>query len=211
MNPPREGCPAMRPNIVLVDLENVQPDTLERLMPEHFRVLIFVGPHQTKIGIDLARSMQRLGSRGDYIQVSANGKNALDFHIAYHLGRLAVQVPDAYFHIVSKDTGFDPLIAHLKAQKVYAARVPSVDQIAALKLGPAAPAPQRLDAVIERLRKPNTTRPRSRKTLGTTINALFQKQLTDDDIAKLIGNLVDKGVVEIDAADKVSYPETVAV
>lgn len=200
----------MRPNIVLVDLENVQPDTLERLVPDHFRVLIFVGPHQTRIGIDLACSMQRLGSRGEYIQVSANGKNALDFHIAYQLGRLAVQQPDAYFHIVSKDTGFDPLIAHLKAQKVLAARVPSVDEIAALKLSPAAPAPQRLDAVIERLRRPNATRPRSRKTLGTTINALFQKQLTDDDIAKLIGNLVAKGVVEIDAADKVSYPETAA-
>ena len=49
----------------------------------------------------------------ELVRLTEPGKNALDFHIAYYLGQLALKEPDAFFHIVSKDTGFDPLIQHL--------------------------------------------------------------------------------------------------
>ncbi len=65
---------------------------------------------------------QSLGSNAEYVILEAAGKNALDFHIAYYIGVLSSQEPTAFFHIISKDSGFDPLIKHLKDRKVIAQR-----------------------------------------------------------------------------------------
>ncbi len=107
----------MRTNYVLIDLENVKPAAFELLNHDHFRVMVFAGSNQPKVPVDFADSLQRLGGKTGYIMISGNGPNALDFHIAYYIGRLAAENPNAYFHIISKDTGFDPLIRHLKTQK----------------------------------------------------------------------------------------------
>jgi len=117
------GGKGMRTNHVLVDFENVQPASLMALVSEPaFKVLVFVGASQTKIPFEFAASMQALGDNASYVKISGNGSNALDFHVAYYIGRLAAGDPTAYFHIISRDTGFDPLITHLKAQKILAAR-----------------------------------------------------------------------------------------
>ena len=52
----------------------------------------------------------------------------LDFHIAYYLGDLAVKEPDADFYILSKDTGFDPLIEHLEGRKYKCAGYRQLEQ-----------------------------------------------------------------------------------
>ena len=119
----------MQTNYMLIDLENVQPASLAGLDAEFFKVLIFVGASQTKIRFELASVAQKLGDRAAYIKISGNGSNALDFHIAYYIGRLAQQDPTAYFHIISKDTGFDPLIEHLKSQKIGATRSKDISEI----------------------------------------------------------------------------------
>lgn len=85
----------MRINYVLIDLENVQPSSLAGLEAEFFHVLIFVGANQAKIAFELASAIQRLGERARYIKISGNGSNALDFHIAYYIGRLAQEDPTA--------------------------------------------------------------------------------------------------------------------
>ena len=51
------------------------------------------------------------------MKIGGNGKNALDFYLAFYVGDLAAKDPEAGFHILSDDTGFDPLIKHLKAPK----------------------------------------------------------------------------------------------
>lgn len=81
----------------------------------------------------MAKSLQKLGSRADYIKLSGHGSNALDFHIAYYIGRLAAIEPSAYFHIISRDTGFDPLIQHLRSQKILAGRVRTIANIPVVK------------------------------------------------------------------------------
>jgi hypothetical protein len=43
-----------------------------------------------------------MGERGEYIKVAGAGRNALDFHIAYYIGRIASQAPEAFFHIISR-------------------------------------------------------------------------------------------------------------
>ena len=76
----------MRNNIVLIDFENVQPESLELLAQDHFRVLVFVGANQARLPFEVAASLQKLGARAEYIKISGNGSNALDFHIAYYVG-----------------------------------------------------------------------------------------------------------------------------
>ena len=101
----------MRTNFVLIDSENVKPDYIEKLKQEHFRVIIFVGANLKRLEFPIVNAVQSLGSNGSYVQISNHGPSALDFHIAYYIGRLSAAHPDAYFHIISKDKGFDPLTA----------------------------------------------------------------------------------------------------
>lgn len=51
----------------------------------------------------------------------------MDFHIAFYIGRLATAQPDARFTIVSKDTGFDPLVRHLASLKVACNRTATIN------------------------------------------------------------------------------------
>lgn len=125
----------MRKNIVLVDFESVQPESLAALAQDHFRVLLFVGSAQAKLPFELAAAMQRMGDRAEYVKISGTGPNALDFHIAFYIGQLAAQDPAAFFHIVSKDKGHDPLIRHLKSKRILAGRSATIDAIPLVKAG----------------------------------------------------------------------------
>lgn len=73
----------MRRNIVLIDFESVQPDSIEALNHEHFHVLLFCGANQSKVAFEIAATLQKLGPRAEYVKISGVGPNALDFHIAY--------------------------------------------------------------------------------------------------------------------------------
>jgi hypothetical protein len=58
--------------------------------------------------------------------------------------------------------------------------------------------------VLADLRKRGATRPRTVKTLTNTVNALFQKQLTELELASLLDRLQVDGVVSVNGT-KVSY------
>ena len=201
----------MRINYVLIDLENVQPASLAGLDADFFKVLIFVGASQTKIPFELASVAQRLGERAAYIKIAANGSNALDFHIAYYIGRLAQQDPTAYFHIISKDTGFDPLIQHLKTQKIGATRSKDISESPLLKAANSKTLQEKTAVVIANLKQRGASRPRTVKTLSSTILSLFQKQLPGEELTLLLAELQSSGAITI-TENKVSYalPETVA-
>ena len=194
----------MRINYVLVDFENVQPASLDALAQDHFQLMVFVGASQTKVPFELAASLQRLGPRAEYIKIAGNGANALDFHIAYTIGRLSATDPTAYFHIVSKDTGFDPLILYLKSKKVFADRVKAIDEIAQVKAANSKLPAERLDVVLLWLRQNTASRPRTVKTLSSTIASRFQKQLAEDEVAALVDELVSRGHIAV-VGSKVSY------
>jgi hypothetical protein len=129
----------MKTNYVLIDFENVQPESLAMLNREHFHVMIFTGATQKKVSIKLAKAIHEMGKNAEYIEISGKGNNALDFHIAYYIGQLAAKEPTAYFHIISKDTGFDPLISYLKTKKISAARETDIGEIPLVKAPPLAP------------------------------------------------------------------------
>jgi len=194
----------VRTNYVLVDLENVQPDSLEQLAHDHFKLLVFVGSSQTKLPFELVASLQKLGAQAEYIKISGNGSNALDFHIAFYIGQLAAADPTAYFHIISKDTGFDPLVQHLKSKKVFAGRVKAVSEIPLVKASNTKTPTSRLGVVISKLQQLKASRPRTVATLRSTIASLFQNQLPEDEVTTIVRALEVGDFVSI-AGTKLTY------
>ena len=187
----------MRNNYVLIDFENVMPENLDLLDQEWIKVMLFVGMNQTKLPFAVVKAIQKLGSRAQYVEMAGTGHNALDFHIAYYIGRIAVTDKDAYFHIVSNDTGFDPLIAHLKQEHIFADRVTKIEGIPALiqaKVVAKSPA-ERIEFATDRLLKPNVTRPRTRKTLLSHVAAMFLKALPEEEVAVIVDGLFKSGCV----------------
>jgi len=194
----------MRTNFVLVDFENVQPKDIGLLKEGPFKVKVFLGPNQSKIPVSLAAVLQSLGSNAEYVILEAAGSNALDFHIAYYIGVLSCQDPTAYFHIISKDSGFDPLIKYLKGRKVFAQRSCCIADIPFFKPTlPAAPDVQ-LEVVIADLIRRKASKPRTQKTLLSTLHALFKKELSEQQLSQLFASLCSRGVVKVDGT-KVSY------
>jgi hypothetical protein len=194
----------LRTNYVLVDFENVQPKNMELLQGGPFKVKVFLSSTQAKIPLGVASALQVFGTDAEYIQIEGSGNNALDFHIAYYIGRLAAETPDAYFHIISKDTGFDPLIKHLKIQKIYCQRSVSINDIPLLKISNAKSVAEKVEAIIDNLVKRKASKPRTVKTLGGSIKALFVNQLGDDELDSLVEQLVKRGVVKV-SDGKVTY------
>ena len=194
----------MKIEYVLVDFENVQPKNLGLLSGGPYKIKVFVGANQAKIPLEMARALQAFGPDAEYIQIDGTGANALDFHIAYYIGRLAAENPGADFHVISKDKGFDPLIKHLKAQKILCRRSTSIADIPPAKKSKFASATERLDAVIDNLVKRKAAKPRTLKTLRSTIKALFANQLADEELDGLIEQLTERGTIRV-AEGKVHY------
>ena len=197
----------MTTQFVLVDFENVQPKNVTLLSTGPYKIKVFVGANQVKIPVEMARALQAFGPDVEYLQIDGHGRNALDFHIAYYVGRLAAEIPDASFHIVSKDTGFDPLIKHPKAQGISCQRAKSLADVLMAKASRLERNPQRVVAVLENLAKRKAARPRTLKTLRSTINALFGNQLGDEDLDLLIGQLTERGAIKV-SDGKVHYELT---
>ena len=200
----------MRTNYVLIDFENVTPDNLDLLDQEWIRVFLFVGKNQTKLPFPMVKAIQKLGSRAEYVEMTGTGHNALDFHIAFYIGRISATDKDAYFHIVSNDTGFDPLITHLKQEHVFSDRVSKIEEIPALAQANAvSKSPvERIDFAKERLVRPNAARPRTRKTLTSHVAAMFLKTLSEDDVAAVVEGLFKCGCVHEDGKRLIYSDET---
>ncbi len=194
----------MRTNYVLIDFESVQPESLAVLEHDHFKVLVFIGASQAKVPFEVAAALQRMGTKAEYVRISGHGKNALDFHIAFYIGQLAAADPTAYFHIISKDAGFDPLINHLKSKNIYSARSPSIDEIPLVKSGNKTTPEEKARLFVGKLRQPKATHPRTLKTLSSHIAAFFQKQITEDETAAVIARMQKLGFIAI-TDGKVSY------
>lgn len=196
----------MRTNFVLIDFESIQPESIALLEDAHFEVMVFVGASQSKVPFEIVESMQRLAAHGHYIKISGNGKNALDFHIAYYIGRLAHEKPDAFFHIISHDQGFDPLIQHLKIKKIFASRSSSIEEIPVVKAALKRSARDRADQFIEHLRLPKSTKPQKLKTLTSAIDTFFKKQLSEEELNEVIAELGKSKAIVFADNNKINYP-----
>lgn len=194
----------MKNNYVLIDYENVQPKNLAILNGHEFKVVVFVGANQARIPFELASALQSLGSNAEYVKIGGNGPNALDFHIAFYVGQLAAKDPDGYFHIISRDTGFDPLIKHLKEKKIFAQREKELAEIPLLRISNATSVDEKIEAIVKSLAARGHARPRKVKTLSNTINALFLKKLEESELKAIIEEMKKQKLIAVEN-EYVSY------
>jgi hypothetical protein len=196
---------AVKTDYVLIDFENVQPKDLSLLAGHPFKVIVFVGSNQGRIPFDLARALQAMGQNAEYIQISGSGRNALDFHIAFHLGELASKDREGYFHVISKDKGFDPLVRHLKERGIKVRRVGGLTEMPIAGIVSPKTDDERVDVIVKNLKIRRHSRPRRRKTLASSINSLFMNKLESSEIDTLIEALEHRGVVTVETSGKVGY------
>lgn len=201
----------MTREILLVDYENVQQIELARL-GEGTDVVIFVGAGQKSVPIELVTAAQKLGPRVEWQRIEGTGKNALDFHIACHLGRILERSPAVRCVVLSKDKGFDPLLSHLNKIGLKCRRIETMSD-AAREAEPsgnqvhkhtmpeagreaATTGDQGYKRVVEVLGKSEKkTRPRKRKTLAQYISSIFQKKISQPDIEGIIETLLAKKMI----------------
>ena len=192
--------------ILLLDYENLQPADLSPLQNEATKVFIFVGAKQKKLPTNFAISAQPLGKDVEYVKIVRSGKNALDFHIAFYLGRLAERTPKSRFIVVSNDSGFDPLISHLRGQGLNVRRTASLSEIASAG-SPKHPSSKHrsnkkeLAAIVANLRA------RKRQTLENSI-AQLMKSLSAQERRDLIQGLCDQGYLAIEN-ETVTYKQPI--
>lgn len=215
----------MATNYVLVDFENVQPDSLAALAGGAFRIKVFVGASQARgrISFELSHSMQMLGANAEYVKIARSGPNAVDMHIAYYIGRLIEKEPNAFIYIVSRDTDFDPLVEYLQSAGVAAKRAKTIAEIVRSAPKPKAPAPapkaprshvppprrahsDKLAPIIKQLHS-LSGKPATRKKLSQTIANYFRQHggpLADSAIEQLIEDLIRMKYIT-QSGTKVSY------
>lgn len=206
--------------LLFVDYENVPKVDLSGL-PGDVTVPFFFGASQRTVPTAFLKEALKLGERFVPIDIEGQGKNALDFHIAYYLGEYLKSAPDADCVILSRDKGFDPLVRHLAGRGFKVRRVGTLGDA----FGSAEPAPARsrakrtaaarpraetraepahaprhpeLDRAVEKLRRmPARNLPQRRKALAATLHSAFARKLDAAAIEHLIDALVRAGRVRV--------------
>lgn len=175
-----------------IDYENVQ-DIKVDVIKKTVKVMIIVGEDQAKVPIDLVQKTQPFGNAVEWIRVNGKGRNALDFFIAYFLGKDIAADSGKQFIIYSKDTGYDPLINHLKKSGIKVKRIVSFQELNRNKV-------IRIDEVGIKKVKENlkkvaaNKRPKKRSSLSGFIVALL-KGTSKQDIDNIIEDLFIKKIV----------------
>jgi hypothetical protein len=194
-------------NYVFVDYENV-PDVDHSLIGARtVHLTLLLGARQTKLDAALVEKLMAHASAVQLVRLNSSGKNALDFALAYYMGRAAQADPNAHFHIVSKDTGFDPLIEHLRTRHVHARRHPDYSTLtfSTPPKPPAAGPDDTLQRVLEHLRKNTNNRPKRKATLIAHLTAFCGKTSTVAEVEAVIERLRQARHLSIGDKEAVSY------
>lgn len=182
---------------IYVDYENFNKlDSLVEIKGKYF---FFIGENQTKINSSLVYSTN--GMDVTWVKIKGNGKNALDFHIAYYLSKNDFDKNVEHL-ILSKDTGFDPLIEHVKEKGINVGRITTLSEISSKykqkDLG-------ECEQIVKILKKrPERHRPKSLEKLKSYMKAQI-RNLNDMDIEKIIEEMIKKNIINLSENSKLKY------
>jgi len=194
-----------RINYIFVDFENVQDFDLDLIAGKAIKVFLIIGQQRKSLSLDLVKKIHRYHEQVQLIESEGASRNALDLVLAYQVGAQSSTDSNGYYHILAKDKDYDPLIEHLKAKGILAsrdeqfARIPALVDVSQLSLE------ERVERVIESFRKNHKSRPTRKKTLLSTIHALFRKQLTAEAVQQIVGTLLARKVIEFTPKEQVVY------
>ena len=194
-----------RTNYIFVDYENIHEVDLDLVADKPVVVILVLGERHKNLPVDLVEKFLKYPAQVRLVKTGRSGRNALDFVLAYRIGVESVANPRGSFHVVSRDTGFDALIHHLKANHIFAARHESFAKALGGSDGTTPPFEQRINVVTERLTKNKKNRPKREKTLRSQINAYFGKQLSERELDETLKVLVNRKLFEISPRGSVVY------
>lgn len=229
-----DTTPHLPVNHVFVDLENVKTIDPSVIGGKNLTLHLFLGPHNKKLDIEVVEKLLENSQTVKMIRSPKAGKNALDFVLAYHLGQAVLADPKGYFHIVSKDAGFDSLVDFLKSKQVKAKRHGDWSALnfqsqpklaAAVPAAPAAPTPpvsskvqaapkppanpamsEAAEKLTENLKKlAKTKRPKKEKGLIAHAKSLCGKDVSEVSVVKVLGELKKALLIKVDEKSGVTY------
>ena len=184
----------MMNRVLLIDYENVLQVDISEIDKESYNVKIFVGASQNKIPFDLVTAAQAFGSNIEWVKIDASGKNALDFHIAYFLGKYSQIHPNQKFIVLSKDAGFDPLIRFLNKNGVSCSRINSLLELDK-NIKKVKPKDSEIEKVTTNLKKIDSNkRPRTRMSLTKHVKTVLNTDI-DSEVQNAIDSLFMLGIV----------------
>jgi hypothetical protein len=194
-------------NHVFVDFENVHTIDLSVIGSKSVRFTLMLGAKQKRLDVELVEKLMEHAESVQLVRLTASGKNALDFALAYYVGRATMADPAAYIHIISKDQGFDPLIQHLRSRQIHAHRHDDFSSLtfSGTNKKTATPSKEEMDRVLTYLRKNTTNRPKRLKTLESHLLAFSGKNATEEDVARIIAKLKKAGHISLDEKNAVTY------
>jgi hypothetical protein len=214
-------------NHVFVDFENVHKIDLAVIGSKSVSFTLLVGPRQTKLDASLVEKLFEHAVSVQLVRLTSAGKNALDFTLAYYVGRAVAADPNGCFYIVSKDAGYDPLIKHLQSRRISAERHDGFDTLPFVRPAkPTAPSPpasarkpkpqpqpksesDNHDAwkgrVVERFRSHPAARPRTQKRLVSLLKSQGGHKVTEAEAESLIELLCQDGHLTIGDKGKIAY------
>jgi hypothetical protein len=108
---------------IFVDYENIKRIDPAVFTLEGATFTLLLGPQNRTLNVALVEQLMERAAAVELVRLEEAGRNAVDFALAYYLGRKVVTDPTAQFYLISKDTGYDPLIAHLRGRKVRVRRM----------------------------------------------------------------------------------------
>ena len=211
-----EAATGGAPLVLFVDYENVTRVDLGAI-PSDVIVPFFFGASQKSVPTDFLKAALKLGDRFVPIDIEGQGKNALDFHIAFYLGEHLAKNGRVKGIVLSKDKGFDPLVKHLRARgfdvrraSILADAFPAVDaakpKMASSRTTVEASAGNALSvaSALAFLRKMQPkARPRKREGLISHLRSHYHKA-SEAEVQRVIDQLIaEKKVGEVDG--KMAY------
>ena len=199
-----------RTNYIFVDYENIREVDLDLIADKPVEVILVLGQRHKELPVELVKKLIKYPKQVRMVETGHTGKNALDHVLAYHIGLQAAADPKGFFHILSKDKGFDALIRHLKDNGMRADRHAEFGKIGIFQTNPPALAEptlaERSTQLTAHFAKHRANQPKREKTLRSHVHAHFGKKLTDAELDTTIQELLRRKVIEISPTGAVSYP-----
>ena len=150
-----------RINYIFVDFENVQETDLDRIANKPVKVRLVLGERHKSLPVKIVKLIQKFAEQVRLVETGLNGINALDFVLACEIGGESQLDPSGYFHILSRDKGFDALIKHLKSKEIFAARHTAFSEIPVLMN-----ANERVKMLTSHFKVNQSSHPERKKRLG---------------------------------------------
>lgn len=195
---------------IFIDYENVCVSDLFLVASKDAFVFLILGVNQEKLPVKVTLFAQQHPNQLRIIQTKVVGRNALDLVLALEVGRKLATDPDGSFHIVSKDTDYQSVVLHLKAEKRHVSRCKSLLEIPAFRAPKELPTQRsskdRLGDLIQRLQDGSSkNRPSTRAKLENLIKSAFGIETEREFIGKTIDRLVRDKILTFTDTGKITY------